>query len=157
MVAPAEKASLLGYQFDSIQCHEQFVTQLSCFPQSRWNSLAFQTAVRLRLRLILDLDKYGGVTPLGVFPLFLKMVENIVAPKLSIIFHGLILWGSFPECWGCPYVTAIPKGAPFPDRENYSHISITPILSKVYEKLVSHKLSSFCKVYGCRCQCAVHL
>ena len=44
-------------------------------------------------------------------------------------------------------VTAIQKVAPSPDRENYSPISITPILSKVYEKLVFLKLSSFCEKY----------
>ena len=53
-----------------------------------------------------------------------------------------------PECWRSANVTAIPKGAPSPDRENYHPILITPILSKVYEKLVSHKLSSFCEKYG---------
>ena len=37
VVAPAEKALLLGYQFHSKQCREQFVTYLSCFPQSRCN------------------------------------------------------------------------------------------------------------------------
>ena len=51
---------------------------LSCFPQSRCNSLAFRTPVFLRLHL--DLDTYGGVDPLCVFPLFLKMVEDIIAP-----------------------------------------------------------------------------
>ena len=44
-------------------------------------------------------------------------------------------------------VTAIPKGASSPDRENHRPISITPILSKVYENSVSHKLSSFCEKY----------
>ena len=35
VVAPAEKDSLLGSQKDSKKCREQFVTPLSCFPQSR--------------------------------------------------------------------------------------------------------------------------
>ena len=87
-MAPVEKASLLGYQFDSKQCRKQFVTPLSCFPQSRCNTLAFQTPVLLRL--LVDLDTYGGVDPVGVFPLFLKMVMDIIALKLSIIFRGLI-------------------------------------------------------------------
>ena len=43
-------------------------------------------------------------------------------------------------------VTAIPKSAPSSDIENYNPISITSILSKVYEKLLSHKLSSFCEI-----------
>ena len=58
VVAPAEKASMLGSQFDRKQCRQQFVAPLSCFPQSRCNSLAFRTSVLLRL--LLDLDTYGG-------------------------------------------------------------------------------------------------
>ena len=84
MVAPAEKASLLGSQFDSKQCREQLVTPVSCFPQSRCNSFAFQTSVLLHL--LLDLDTYGGVDPLGVFTPFLIKVGDIIAPKLRIFF-----------------------------------------------------------------------
>ena len=86
-MGPAEKESLLGSQFDS----KQFVTPLSCFPQSKCNSLAFRSLDFLRL--LLDLDTYGGVVPLGVFSQFLKMVEDIIAIKLSIIFRGLIRRG----------------------------------------------------------------
>ena len=97
------------------------------------------------LCLLLDLDTYGGADPLCVFPLFLKMVVDTIAPKQSMIFLGLIRRGSFPEYWRSANVTAIPKGAPSPDRENCRPISVTPILSKVYEKLVSHKLFRFCE------------
>ena len=91
VVAPAGKASLLNSQFDSRQCREQFVAPLSHFPQSRCNSLAFLTSVLLRL--LLDLDTYRGVDPLGVFPLFLKKVADIIAPKLTIIFRKFIHLG----------------------------------------------------------------
>ena len=84
----------------------------------------------LFLCLLLDLDTHGGVDPLGVFPLFLKMVADITAPKLSIIFRLRIRRGSFPECWESANVTAIRMGAHSPGRENYSSISITPIMSK---------------------------
>ena len=87
VVAPAETASLLGSQFVSKPCHEQFVTPLSCFPQSLYNYLAFWTPVLLHL--LVDLDTYGSVDPLCVFSLFLKMVADIIAP-LSIIFRVLI-------------------------------------------------------------------
>ena len=125
MVAPPEKASLLGSQFDSKQCREQFVAPLSCFPQSRCNYfLAFRTSVLQRL--LLDLDRYGGVDSLSMFPLFLKKVADIIALKLSIIFRRLIRLGTFPECWRSANATAIPKSAPSPDRVNYRPISITP-------------------------------
>ena len=71
MVAPVEKASLLGSQFHSQQYGKQFVTPFSCFPRSRCNFLDSRTP-------ILDLDTYGG---LGMFPLFLKMVADIIASK----------------------------------------------------------------------------
>ena len=143
VVAPSEKAPLLGSQFDSKLCREQFVTPLSFFPRYRCNSWAFRTL----LHLLLDLDTSGGVEPLGVFPLFIKTVADIITPRLSIIFLGLIRWRSFPECWRSAIVTAIPKGASSTDRENCHPIPITPILSKLYEKLVSHKLFIFLEKY----------
>ena len=73
------------------------------------------------------------------------MVADIIDPKLSIIFRGLIRRVLFPECWRYVIVIAIPKGAPSPDWENYRPISIAPILCKVHEKFISHKLSSFCE------------
>ena len=41
VLAPAEKASLLGSRFTCKQCREQFATPLSCFTQSMCNSFAF--------------------------------------------------------------------------------------------------------------------
>ena len=87
VVAPAEKASLLGSQFDSNQCCEQFVTPLSCFHLSKCNSLHLSFCVCfLILTQDLLLDLPGGVDPFCVFPLFIKMVADIIAPKLSMIF-----------------------------------------------------------------------
>ena len=114
MVAPAEKALMLGSQFDSKQCHEQFVTYLFCFPQSMCKFWAFRTSVVPRL--FLDLDSYGGC-------LYIACVSSIskegYGSKLSITFHKLICLESFPECWRSANVTAISKGAPSPGRENY--------------------------------------
>ena len=71
-------------------------THLSCFPQSMCNCLAFRTSVLLRL--LLDLDTYEGVNLLGVLPLFLTKVADVIAPKLSIILDRFRSLGSFPEC-----------------------------------------------------------
>ena len=93
-------------------------------PQSRCNnSLAFRTFVLLRL--LLDLDTFGGVDPLGVSSIY----EDGCGYKQIIIFHRLIRVGSFPECWLSANITAIPKGAPSLslDRENCRPISLTPI------------------------------
>ena len=53
----------------------------------------FDLRTSVLLRLLLDLDTYGGVDPLRVFLLFLKKVADIIAPKLTIIFRRLIRLG----------------------------------------------------------------
>ena len=93
----------------------------------------FSLAVSIQLEMNIDImvrsrqavSTYGGVDPLGVFPLFIKMVTDIITTKLSIIFLGLIRRGSFLKCWPSANATAIPKGAPSPDRDNYRPISMT--------------------------------
>ena len=142
MVTAAEKPTLLDAQFDRKQCREQFTTPLSCFPQPVCNYLAFLTFVFRRL--LFDLDAYGGVDPLGVFPPFFEMVVDIITQKLSDIFQRVIRCGSFPRCWGSANVTDIPKGPPSLEKENYRPISTTQILSKLNEKPISHKLTFFC-------------
>ena len=122
VVASADKASLLGSQFDSKQCCEVFVTPVSNF-QSRCNSLAFRTPVLLRQ--LLDLETYvWGVDPIGSVSTFLKMVADVIVLRLRLNFHRLIRLGSFPECWRSDNATAIPMDALSPDKENYRPISV---------------------------------
>ena len=130
---------------------------LSLTASSVVNSLSLLRPVSLSLGAILWPSEllsscvcFSILIRMGVLILWVcfLVVADIIAPKLTIIFCTLIRLGSFQECWQSPNVTAIPKGAPSPDRENYRPISITPILSKMYEKFVSHKLSCFCKQCG---------
>ena len=48
-------------------------------------------------------------------------------------------------CWRSANVAAVPKGPPSMEKDNYRPISLTPILSMVFEKLISHRLSGFCE------------
>ena len=72
-----------------------------------------------------------------VFPLFLKKTAEVLAPCLSVVFWRLVRLGSFPDCWRQANVTTIPKGPPSSSVANYLPISITSVLSKVFECLVS--------------------
>ena len=65
-----------------------------------------------------------------------------------MLFRRLVHVGSFPACWRVANVTPIPKGPPSSSVSNYRPISITPILSKVYERLVSVRIGRFME---CRC------
>ena len=89
---------------------------------------------------MLDLDSYGGTDPLGLFPLFLKRTADVMAPRLSVVFRRLVCLGSFPAYWRQANVTLFPKGPPSSSVTNYRPISITSVLSKVFERLVSVRL-----------------
>ena len=89
------------------------------------------------MRLLLGLDPYGGTDPLGMFPLFLKRTADVMAPRLSVVLRRLVHLGSFPACWRQANVTPITKGPPSSSVANYRPISITSVLSKVFEHLLS--------------------
>ena len=94
-------------------------------------------------RLLLDLDIYGGTDPLGMFPIFLKSTADVMAPRPSVVFQRLVRLGSFPACLRQANVTPIPKTPPSSSVANYRPISITSVLSKVFERLVSVRLGRF--------------
>ena len=95
-----------------------------------------------------DLDPCGGTDPLGMFPLFLKRTADVLAPRLSVVFRRLLRLGSFHTSWRQTDVTPIPKGPPSSSVANYRPISITPVLSKVFERLVSVRLGRFMERSG---------
>ena len=64
------------------------------------------------------------------------------------MFRGLVRLGSFPACWRQGNVTPIQKGPPSSSVANYRPISITSVLSKVFDRLVSVRLERFMERSG---------
>ena len=94
------------------------------------------------------MDPYGGTDPLSMFLLFLKRTADVLAPCLSVVFRRLLRLGSFPACWRQANVTPIPKGLSSSSVANFRPISITPVLSKVFEHLVAVRLGRFMEHCG---------
>ena len=78
-----------------------------------------------------------ALTHWGMFPLFLKRTADVMALYLSVVFRRLVRLGSFLACWRQTNVTPIPNGPPSSSVANFRPISITSVLSKVFERLVS--------------------
>ena len=72
----------------------------------------------------------------------------VLAPRLAVVFRRLLRLVSFPVCWRVANVTPIPKGPPSSSASNYRPIYLTPILSKVFERLVSVRLGRFMEGRG---------
>ena len=90
------------------------------------------------------MDSYDGTGPLGgMFPLLVKRTADVLAPRLRVVFRQLLRLGSFPACWRQANVTPIIKGPSSSSVANYRPISITPVLSTVFERLVAVRLGRF--------------
>ena len=59
------------------------------------------------------------------------------------MFRWLLRLGSFWACWRQANVTPIQKDPPSSSVEIYRPISITSVLSKVFDRLVSVRLGGF--------------
>ena len=129
------KADMLSAHFDGKQSRDPVDLPSTCHPSPNLTTFAFRSWEVKWLQL--DLDSYGGTDPLGMFPSFLKKKTAVIlAPRLSVVFRQLLYFGSFPVCWRVANVTPIPKGPPSSSASNYRPISLTPILSNVFERLV---------------------
>ena len=139
------KVDLLSDHFDSKQSREAVDLQLTCYPSPSLTTFTFRSSgVRC---FLLDFDPYGGTDPFGMFPIFLTRTD-VMAPHLSVVFWRLVRLGSFPACWRQANVTPIPKGPLSSSAANYRPISITSVLSKVFECLVTVHLGRFMELSG---------
>ena len=82
------------------------------------------------------------------FLFFLRELHMIWPPCLSVMFRRLVRLCSFPTCWREAHVTPIPKGPPSSSVANYRPISITSVLSQVFERQLPVRLRWFMKRNG---------
>ena len=82
------------------------------------------------------------------FLLFSTELLMLWPPRLSVVFRPLVRLGTFPACWRQANVTPIPKGPLSSSVANYRPISITSVLSKVFECLVLVCLRRFMERSG---------
>ena len=139
---PSVMAEVFSSVFQRKQSSQELNLPPTCFPEPKLTHLAFKS--KELKRYLEDLDSLGGSDPNDIFPLFLKKNSGQLAPKLAVVFRRLLALGSFPEAWRSANVTPIPKGStPTQFPLDYRPISITPILSKLYEKLIYRRLFRF--------------
>ena len=110
----------------------------TCFPKLKFTYFVFKlSGIKYYLK---DLHPHDALDSHNIFRFFNKM-DVIVALKLAKIFRRLIAGGSFPVLGITTNITPILKDrSPFQFPLDYRHISITPIIFKVYEKLISRRI-----------------
>ena len=69
---------------------------------------------------------------------------NVIAPVLSNLINFSFYTGSFPSLMKIARVTQIFKSDDPKNLANYRPISLLPVFSNIYEKLIYKKMLSFC-------------
>ena len=75
-------------------------------------------------------------------------LKHVLSPILCYLFNKSIKIGVFPDCLKIAKVLPLFKGGIASDPSNYRPISILPAISKVFEKLIFNRLSSFFNQFG---------
>lgn len=74
---------------------------------------------------------------------FLKMAAEQLTPSLTHILNNCIANLTFPSAWKTARISAIPKVKEIKSNSDLRPISILPVLSKVYERLVLRQMVNF--------------
>ena len=149
LTGPMQIAELLNYKFSKLG--EYLGRSRSAPPNFKEteheqdsNCFGFRSfAVRevtdelLRLRK----DKPRGPSPIP--PWALIDSAHIVATVLTLIFNNAIMQCKFPKALKLADITPVHKKGDPQDPMNYRPISVTPALSKLFEKLLFRQLSKY--------------
>ena len=138
---PAEKSEFLSAWFDSKQSRDIVELLQTCHPRPAFCGIAFRA--REVERHSLHFDPNDGVDPSGCFPMFFQKTASVLAPKLSRLFRRLLRYGELPLEWRIADITPTPKGPLSTLVCNYRPISMTSVLSMIFEKLISSRFGHF--------------
>ena len=140
------KAELLTSWFDSKQSRVAVELPSTCHPRSVFHKFAFRSSETSRL--LSYLDGSGSVDSSGFLPLFFVRLYLCYLQSWVGFFRILLSCGVFPCQWSRAETTPIPKGPLTSPVSGYQLISLTHILSKIYERLISPRLCCFMEHSG---------
>ena len=79
---------------------------------------------------------------------FLKLALPFIENSLAFLFNTSIETSQFPDAWKVARVTPIYKDGDRTEKSNYRPISVLPVISRLFEKLVFDQLYQYMKENG---------
>ena len=79
---------------------------------------------------------------------FLKLALRFIENSLAFLFNTSIETSQFPDSWKVARVTPIFKEGDKTEKSNYRPISVLPVISRLFEKLVFDQLYQYMKENG---------
>ena len=109
---------------------------------SKPSSSTIITTYEIQL-LIKNLKMKSNSSPNDIPYKFLKIANCIVSEWLSKLFNKCMTTGEFPDSWKIATITPIPKVHSPRSPSEYRPISVLPVLSKLFEKVLYHRVYSY--------------
>ena len=113
------------------------------------SSIQFKDQDILKIIRSLNYNKAQGYDDISI-RLFKTCDSSIVKP-LSIIFKNCLQTGNFPNNWKKSNVVPIHKKGDKQFLQNYRPVSLLPICSKIFEKIIFNPMLDFLEEYSLLC------
>ena len=91
----------------------------------------------------LIIDKFNPNKSSDMSPRVLKIFKRMLSPTFAILFNNCVSAGIFPDALKIARVIPLYKSGEKSDISNYRLISLLPIVSKIFEKLIHTRINSF--------------
>ncbi|KAI5721142.1 hypothetical protein M8J77_016710 [Diaphorina citri] len=117
--------------------------QIQSLPKPDCPSFDFRDVTSSEVSTALSAIKSNATGNDGVCLRFIKLFLSSILPVLTHIYNESLSSHVFPDMWKYSLVTPIPKVKTPSSTNDYRPISILPVLSKVFERLVYAQINAF--------------
>ena len=117
------------------QLYEPPLLKISC----RANPGTLNFVLPYEIFTILDRLKSTASGIDGIPFWFLKLCAPFISEHLAMYFNSFLYLGCYPMSWKCAIIKPIPKICNPIQPSDYRPISLTPILSRIFEKIIVKK------------------
>ncbi|CAK1585636.1 unnamed protein product [Parnassius mnemosyne] len=100
-------------------------------------------SVKEVLKIINNINNHTSTGIDGISPKALKCIKNVIATDLTNCINKCLSNGLFPDSLKIAKVSPIHKSGPKTDPSNYRPISVLPVISKVFEKVIYKRLNEY--------------
>ena len=100
------------------------------------------------LKVIKKLSSFKATGLDGLSTKILKIASPMVSQSLTFLFNIIIATGNFPTEWKKARVSPLFKAGTRNELENYRPISVLPVISKVFERILYDQLYSYISTHN---------
>ncbi|KAL7634069.1 UNVERIFIED_CONTAM: hypothetical protein RMT77_015397 [Armadillidium vulgare] len=139
-VLPSSKAELFAQTFAS----NSTLDDSGAVPSPSTPSNSFMPKIKISSKDVIsalsELNTKKAYGPDGIPPVVLKTCASELAPCLGKLFRLCLSTSNFPSCWKRALIQPVPKKGDPSQPSNYRPISLTSVLSKVFESILNRKI-----------------